>query len=63
MLKTNDLPLKVIDIQSDRAESAFPVQKGNEELVKAINKSLDEMEKDGTLAKISEKWFGTDVTK
>jgi L-cystine transport system substrate-binding protein len=63
MLKNNDLPLKVIDIQSDRAESAFPVQKGNADLVKAINKALDEMEKDGTLAKISKKWFGTDVTK
>jgi L-cystine transport system substrate-binding protein len=63
MLKNNDLPLKVIDIQSDRAESAFPVQKGNAELVKAINKALDEMEKDGTLIKISKKWFGTDVTK
>ena len=63
MMKNNDLPLKVIDIQSDRAESAFTVQKGNAELVNAINQALDEMEKDGTLSKISQKWFGVDVTK
>jgi cystine transport system substrate-binding protein len=38
-------------------------RKGNPELVEAVNKALAEMEKDGTLLKISEKWFGADVTK
>lgn len=63
MLKNSDLPLKVIDIQSDRSESAFPVPKGNPDLVQEINQALDEMRKDGTLAKISQKWFDEDVTQ
>lgn len=63
MLKNSDLPLKVIDIQSDRSESAFPVPKGNPELIQEINQALDEMRKDGTLAKISKKWFNDDVTQ
>jgi len=28
-----------------------------------VNKALAEMKADGTLAKISEKWFGGDYTK
>lgn len=63
MLKNSDLPLKVIDIQSDRSESAFPVPEGNAELVQEINQALDEMRKDGTLAEISQKWFNDDVTQ
>jgi cystine transport system substrate-binding protein len=39
------------------------VRKGNPELVKEINRALDSMRKDGTLAQISMKWFGQDVTK
>jgi L-cystine transport system substrate-binding protein len=37
--------------------------KGNAELVDAVNKALDEMKADGTYLKISEKWFGEDVSK
>ncbi len=35
---------------------------GNEALRDKVQKALDNMAKDGTLAKISEKWFGKDVT-
>jgi cystine transport system substrate-binding protein len=63
MLKTTNLPLKTVGEQLERSESAFPVPKGNPALVKAINQALDSMKKDGTLKKISEKWFGMDVTK
>ena len=38
-------------------------RKDSEELRNKINKALDEMKADGTLAKISEKWFGRDYTK
>ena len=37
-------------------------KKGNEALRDEVNNTLKEMAKDGTLKKISEKWFGTDVT-
>lgn len=63
MLKTNKLPLKTVGEPMERAESAFPIPKGNPKLLEAINKAIDEMKKDGTLAKISEKYFGEDVSK
>ena len=40
----------------------IPVKKGNEDLVAAINGILTEMKNDGTLKRISEKYFGIDVT-
>jgi cystine transport system substrate-binding protein len=63
MLKTTHLPLKTVGEPMERTVSAFPVRKGNPELVKEINRALDSMRKDGTLAQISMKWFGQDVTK
>ena len=38
-------------------------RKDSEELRNQVNKVLDEMRADGTLTKISEKWFGGDYTK
>ncbi len=35
---------------------------GNEKLRDAVQKTLEEMAADGTMAKISESWFGKDVT-
>lgn len=63
MLKTVDLPLKIVGEPMEKSESAFPVPKNNPELIAEINKALDSMRKDGTLAKISEKWFGEDISK
>ena len=39
------------------------LRKGNPELLAALNKAIDDLRADGTLAKISDKWFGADVTK
>ena len=39
------------------------LRKGNEDLLKAVNDAIAEMQKDGTLQALSEKWFGADVTK
>ncbi|MGN0939802.1 MAG: transporter substrate-binding domain-containing protein, partial [Selenomonas sp.] len=36
--------------------------KDNQKLRDDVQKVLDEMVKDGTVAKISEKWFGKDIT-
>ncbi|WP_114193437.1 cystine ABC transporter substrate-binding protein [Edaphovirga cremea] len=46
-----------------RQESGVALRKDNPELLAAINQAIAEMQKDGSLAKISEKWFGTDVSK
>jgi L-cystine transport system substrate-binding protein len=58
-----DAPIKVVAETSDASQSAFLFNKGNPELVDAVNKALDEMKQDGTYLKISEKYFGTDVSK
>lgn len=39
------------------------MKKGNTKLVKQVNKALASLKKDGTLKKISEKFYGADVTK
>ncbi|WP_042357390.1 amino acid ABC transporter substrate-binding protein [Bacillus rubiinfantis] len=39
-------------------EYGVGVKKGNEELLNKLQKALDEMNEDGTAAKISNKWFG-----
>jgi len=46
-----------------RLESGIALRKGEPELLAAINKALDELRADGTLTKLSEKYFGADVTK
>lgn len=38
-------------------------KKGDKELEKSVQKALDEMQKDGTMSKLSVKWFGTDEYK
>jgi len=39
------------------------VRKGDTELREALEKAVQTLEDNGTLSKISEKWFGTDMTK
>lgn len=38
-------------------------RKDDKEFMERINKALDEMKKDGTCKKISEKWMGADITE
>ncbi|MDQ0162958.1 amino acid ABC transporter substrate-binding protein [Aeribacillus alveayuensis] len=63
MKQKPDAPIKIVAESDDAAESAFMFRKGNEELVEAVNEVLEEMKQDGTLAKLSEKWFGEDVSE
>ncbi len=58
-----DTPIKIVAKDPNVATNGFLFRKGSTELVEAFNKALDDMTKDGTLAKISEKWFGADVSK
>lgn len=51
---------------SDEAEAiAIPIRKGDDTatLLEAVNDALDDMAKDGTLTELSEKYFGTDISK
>lgn len=58
-----DAPIKVLAEQETKDESGFLFNKGNTELVDAVNKALEEMKADGTYEAISLKWFGADVSK
>ncbi len=60
--KTKDT-LAVAGDAFSRQEAGVAIRKGNEDLVDAVNNAIAEMQKDGSLAKLSEKWFGADVTK
>lgn len=46
-----------------RQESGVALRKGNEDLLKAVDSAIADMQKDGSLKALSEKWFGADVTK
>ncbi|SDZ81621.1 cystine transport system substrate-binding protein [Thalassobacillus cyri] len=60
--KGDQAPVEIVDRQEDAAESAMMFRKGNQDLVEAVNGALKEMKEDGTLAEISNKWFGEDVS-
>lgn len=45
-----------------RSEQAIAVSKENEALLDEVNKALEALREDGTLKKISEKYFNTDIT-
>lgn len=49
---------KLLDESLAPEEYGIGVKKGNEDLLKKLQTALDEMEKDGTAAEISKKWFG-----
>jgi L-cystine transport system substrate-binding protein len=47
----------------DPSRSAFALRKGSTELLDAVNGALATLRQDGTLASISEKYFGEDVSQ
>lgn len=55
--------LKIAAETDDAGEQAFVFTKDKESLVDAIDGALDELRADGTLAEISDKYFGDDVTE
>lgn len=62
--KTNEnAGIKIAATTDENSESAVAVRKGSEDLVEAIDAALDELRADGTLAQISEKYFGADVSQ
>ncbi len=52
----------VLDNSLSEEECAIGFRKGDRELRDGIQKILSEMKADGTLGKISTKWFGSDIT-
>lgn len=58
-----DVAIKIVDVQEQADTVAVPISKGNEDLVKAINKALEELKTDGTLTKLSEQFLGKDFSR
>lgn len=60
-----DANIKIVDTTEDASHVAIPIRKGDEtaSFEKAVNAAIEELKADGTLAELSEKYFGSDVTK
>lgn len=63
IIKNSQLPLRPgAVLKGANQDMGIPFRKGNPKFEKAINDALTSLKQDGTLKKISEHWFGTDVT-
>lgn len=58
-----DAQLKIAATLNDASQNAALFRKGSDSFVKAVDDVLAKLTSDGTLGKISEKYFGKDVTK
>ena len=64
LIKTANLPLRPgAVVPGASAEVAIPFRKDNPKFAQAIDGALEALRKDGTLTKLSVKWFGSDVTR
>lgn len=60
-----DANIKIVATTEDASHVAIPIRKGDEtaSFEKAVNAAIEELKADGTQAELSEKYFGSDVTK
>lgn len=61
-IESRDADFVVLEETLSEEEYAVGFKKGNEELRDQVQAALEEMAEDGTLAEISEEWFGKDIT-
>jgi len=57
------LPVKAGVALGEAQANAIPFRKGSPKFKAAIDKALADMQADGSFAKISQKWFGRDVSQ
>lgn len=60
-----DADIKIVALTDDASQVSIPLVKGenNDSFREAINKAIEELAADGTLAELSNKYFGSDITK
>lgn len=58
-----EAPVKVVAEQPQASHSGILLRQGDDELVAAVNQALAEIKADGTYQKISDKYFGQDVSE
>ncbi|MDO4177760.1 MAG: amino acid ABC transporter substrate-binding protein [Phascolarctobacterium sp.] len=61
--KKNPGKYKILKENMGEEVVAVAFRKEDKELIAKVDKVLDEMKKDGTCKKVSEKWLGIDITK
>ncbi len=61
--QTGAAGLKIAAKTTDSSKSAFAFAKGSTALARAVDTALQQLSTDGTLAAISDKYFGADVSK
>lgn len=61
-IESRKAAFKILDYEISSEEYGIGFAKGNEAVRDQVQKTLKEMASDGTLAKISTKWFGKDIT-
>lgn len=59
-----DAALKIAAVTDDASSVAIPMRKGNDDaaLRDAVNKAISELLADGTISKLSQTYFGSDIT-
>lgn len=63
LASTKETEVKIVGTAGEKTEQAFAFRKKDTALSREFNKVLDELRADGTLAKISKKYFKEDVSK
>ena len=60
-----DAPIKIVALTDEASEVSIPLRKGDETaaLRDAINEAIDALRADGTLSELSDKYFGSDISK
>ena len=58
-----DAKAKIVATSNEATESAILIRQGDDDLQKAVNEALSQLRSEGKLAEISQKYFGTDITK
>ncbi|MBP5447647.1 MAG: amino acid ABC transporter substrate-binding protein [Treponema sp.] len=61
-IKQSNLPLTTLTESLAAEEYGVAFRKNDVKLTEAVQKTLEEMAADGTVAKISSAWFGSDIT-
>ncbi|MBR5964758.1 MAG: amino acid ABC transporter substrate-binding protein [Treponema sp.] len=61
-IKQSNLPLALLEESLASEEYGVAFRKGDAKLTAAVQKALEDMAADGTVAKISNVWFGSDIT-
>jgi cystine transport system substrate-binding protein len=60
-----DAPIKIVALTDDASEVAIPLRKEDATVTlrEAIDEAIAELSEDGTLQELSEKYFGSDISK